>query len=171
MVSEARSLPVKPAPVIEPIFDTPPDACFEGGKLAAWFTDPPGAVVQLLGATVFSKEMAEWIVGTGLAGLERRYGAHTKLRLLLDIRPMLSREPAALQVIMGAGTQSLFRFERLGVVPPLKPPPLYMTTLHGAIALLSAIVPQIRVYETTTDALLALSLQPSASSAGSVDDL
>jgi hypothetical protein len=52
----------------------------------------------------------------------------------------------------------MFQFAKLGVIAPAKPPPLYMTTLHGAIALLSAIGPEISIFETLEGALQAMGL-------------
>jgi hypothetical protein len=114
--------------------------------------------VQLTGSAVFSKEMAEWIVGPGFAALNQRFPHGTELSLLLDLRPMLSREPAARPVIMSAATKHLGMFARVGVIAPAKPPPLYMTTLHAAVALLSAIGPEIRIFETLEGALQAMGL-------------
>jgi len=142
----------------DPVFASAPDLRFEGGQLVAWFTDPPGVVLQLTEATVFTKEMAEWMVGPGFAALQQRFPQGGKLQLLLDIRPMVSREPAARTLIMSAATRHMFLFAKLGVIAPAKPPPLYMTTLHAAIALLSAIGPEIIIFETLEGALLAKGL-------------
>ena len=147
----------------EPAFSSEPHLRFEGGKLVAWFTDPPGIVVQLTEATVFTREMAEWMVGPGLSALQQRFSRGSELRMLLDLRPMTSREPAARQIIMGAATRHMFMFAKLGVIAPAKPPPLYMVTLHGAIALLSAIGPEIRIFETLEAALQAMGLNAATS--------
>jgi len=147
----------------DPVFASAPDLRFEGGQLVAWFTDPPGVVVQLTEATAFTKEMAEWMVGPGFAALHQRFPQGCKLQLLLDIRPMISREPAARAMFMSAATRHLFLFAKLGVIAPAKPPPLYMTTLHGAIALLSAIGPEISIFETLEGALQAMGLHAATS--------
>lgn len=143
---------------VEPVFPSEPDVRLEGGKLVAWFTEPAGAVVQLTEAAVFTKAMAEWVVGPAFTALNQRFAEGTKLSLLLDLRPMISREPAARPVIMSAATTSLFMFAQAGVIAPAKPPPLYMTTLHAAVALLNALGPEIRVYETLEGALQHMKL-------------
>ena len=148
---------------VEPVFDTVPDLRFGRGPLVSWFTEPAGAVVQLTEASVFTKDMAEWIVGDGFAHFTQRFPKGTALSLLLDLRPMTSREPAARPVLMAAGTKHLFMFSKVGVVAPRKPPPLYMTTLHGAVALLSAIGPEVSIFETVEDALLAMELSAAGS--------
>lgn len=143
-------------------FDTAPELRCEAGPLAVWFTDPPGVVLQLTEAAVFTKEMAEWMVGRGFALLKERFPHNNELSILLDLRRMTSREPAAHPVVMAAAMQHLFMFAKVGVIAPLKPQPLYMTTLHGAVALLSAIGPEIRIYDTLEDALQTMNLTPSA---------
>jgi hypothetical protein len=145
------------------VFASAPDLRLEGGQLVAWFTDPPGVVVQLTEATVFTKEMAEWMVGPGFTALHDRFPQDGKLHLLLDIRRMISREPAARTLIMSAATRHMFLFAKLGVIAPAKPPPLYMTTLNAAIALLSAIGPEISIFETLEGALQAMGLHAAPS--------
>ena len=145
---------------VDPVFDTAPDLRFEGGPLAAWFTDPAGAVVQLTEAAILTKSMAEWLVGPGFALFSERFPPGSELRLLLDLRAMTSREPAARPVMMAAGTKYLMRFAKVGLIAPQKPPPLYMTTLHGAIALLSAIGPEVKIFDTVESALRTLELAP-----------
>ena len=148
---------------IEPVFSCAPHLQADGGKLVAWFTEPAGAVVQLMDAAVFTKEMAEWMVGPGFTQLSKRFATReTELCLLLDLRPMLSREPAARPVVMSAASKYLKLFTKVGIIPPAKPPPLYMTTLHGAVALLSAIGPEICIYETLEGALAAMQLSTAA---------
>jgi len=158
----SEDAPSKPL-TVERVFTTEPDLRYEGDKLVIWFTDPPGAVVQLTEATVFTKGMAEWMVGPGFSALHERFARGTELRMLLDLRPMTAREPAARPVIMSAATRHMFMFAKLGVIAPAKPPPLYMITLHSAIALLSAIGPEIRIFETIDGALQTLGLQAATS--------
>ena len=148
---------------LDPVFSGAPDLQLDSGKLAAWFTEPAGAVVQLTEAAVFTKAMAEWVVGPGFDTLKRRYPEQRNLRLLLDLRPMTSREPAARQVVLKAATSSLFLFADVGVVLPARPPPLYLTTLHAAVALLSAFGPEIRLFETIDDALAHMRLRAATS--------
>ena len=145
---------------VDPVFDAAPDLSYEGGPLSAWFTDPPGAVVQLTEAVVFSKDMAEWIVGPGFEELSKRFPRCTELNLVLDLRPMTSREPAARPVIMAAGMKHMFMFTKVAVIAPQKPQPLYMSTLHGAVALLSAIGPEVRIFETIEEAQQMMALRP-----------
>jgi hypothetical protein len=149
---------------VEPVFSQEPDLRCESGKLVAWFTDPPGAVVQLRDAAVFTKAMADWFVGPAFAALVQRFPNAKDMRLLLDLRPMLSREPAARPVLMTAANNSMFAFAKIGLIPPARPLPLYMSTLYGAVALLSTIGPEIRIYETLEGALLHMAVAAASSS-------
>jgi hypothetical protein len=147
--------------IVTPVFRSPPDLRCEAGPLAGWFTTPEGGVVQLTEAGVFTKQMAEWIVGPGYDALTKQFPGATNMSLVLDLRALLAREPAALSVIMGAATKYLSStaFGRVAVIPPAKPPPLYMVTLRGAVALANAIGPEVKVYESIEDALSQLQLR------------
>jgi hypothetical protein len=160
--SDRNTTVVPKAMPVEPVFGSAPHLQDDSGKLVAWFTEPAGAVVQLMDAAVFTKEMAEWMVGPGFMQLSQRFVRKSELSVLLDLRPMVSREPAAHPVVMSAAMKYLTLFTKVGVIPPAKPPPLYMTTLHGAVALLSAIGPEIRIYETLEGALQAMPLRAAA---------
>jgi hypothetical protein len=109
---------------------------------------------------VFSKAMAEWIVGPGYAAFSAHFHGQQDLRLLLDLRMLTSREPAARKLIMEAGAKYLRMFSRVALLAPLKPPPLYMTTLTGAVALLSAFGPEISIAPDVPSALSSLSIPP-----------
>lgn len=145
-----------------PVFSVPPHLRCEVGPLVAWFTAPPGAVVQMTESAVFTKAMAQWVAGPGYEAACARFPMGGDLTLLLDLRPMISREPAARPVLMAAGTKYLFQFAKVGIIPPASPPPLYMTTLHGAVALLSAVGPEIRLYSTLEAAQQRLDLRPAS---------
>lgn len=143
------------------VFSTPPDVLCTAGPLAAWYTSPAGSVVQLTEAAVFSKAMAEWLVGPGYDQLLQRFPHARDMSLVLDLHAMVSREPAARPIMMAAATKYLSTpaFARIGVIAPAKPPPLYMTTLRGAIALVSALGPEVRLYDTLGAALEHLQLR------------
>lgn len=143
---------------MDPVFAKQPDLRFEDGKVSIWFTEPPGAIVQLTEAATFTKDMAEWVVGPSFSALLERHPAGTKLHMLLDIRPLTAREPAARPLIMGTVTKNMFTFAQLGVIAPKRPPPLYMNTLRGAIALLSAIGPKIYLFDSIEEALQTMGL-------------
>jgi hypothetical protein len=143
-----------------PVFPEPPSLRCEVGPLEAWYTRPAGAVLQLTEVGPFTKEMADWIVGPAYEAFTLHFPGHTELRLLLDIRPLTSREPAARRVILEAGAKYLRAFSHVAILAPTKPPPLYMTTLTGAVALMSAFGPDIALHPDLPTALKHLGLQP-----------
>jgi hypothetical protein len=117
-------------------FDVPPDA--QGpGNLWAWFTDPPGVVVQMISPERGTKEMAEWLVGPGFTQLRARFPQESSLVLVLDFSQMLGRDAAARVVLMEKAREARELFARTYLVPPTKVNPVYLTTLHAAAALLS----------------------------------
>jgi hypothetical protein len=148
--------------LVSPVFAEQPHVRCEVGPLAAWFTEPSGVVLQLTEAVVFTLAMARWVGGEGYAALAAHFPGNMKVSLLLDLRPMTAREAAARGVMMEAGQKYLQRFSSVVVVPPIKPPPLYMTTLIGAAALLSAIGPEITIVDSLDQALERLEFRPEA---------
>ncbi len=79
---------------VTPVFDQPAELHCPVGPLWAWYTLPAGALVQMMEACVFSREMAEWLVGPAHDQFIEHFAQQTPLRLLLDLRPMTAREPA-----------------------------------------------------------------------------
>lgn len=147
---------------VTPVFDQPAELHCPVGPLWAWYTLPAGAVVQVMEACVFSREMAEWLVGPAHDQFLEHFAQQTPLRLLLDLRPMTAREPAVRPVFMDAGSRLLHSFSEVQIVQPQKPQPLYMVTLKAAVALLSAFGPEVHVSASLEEALKALPLRPEA---------
>ena len=145
--------------LVSPVFAQPATLRCPFGPLWVWYCSPAGAVVQMMEACVFSREMAEWMVGPAHATFSEHFGHQAQLRLLLDLRPMTSREPTVRAVIMEAGSRILHTFSHVRVVQPHKPQPLYMVTLKAAAALLSAFGPEVHIDASFDEALAALSLQ------------
>ena len=137
-----------------PIFAAPPHVTCPVGPLQGWFTDPPGAVVQLTEATEFTIEMARWLVGPGFALLHERFQSRSeRLVLLLDIRPMTSRDPAVRTLFMETAREQGGRFAAVVVIPPLQINPVYRTTLQAAAALVSAFGIELEITTQIGDAL------------------
>jgi hypothetical protein len=144
---------------VAPVFPGPPSLRCEVGPLDAWFTRPAGAVLQLMEAGPFTKLMADWIVGPAYETFMLHFRGQPELRLLFDLRPLLSREPAARRVILDAGAKYLSAFSHVMIVPPLNPPPLYMTTLNAGVALMSAFGPGISLQTDLPSALEQLGIE------------
>jgi hypothetical protein len=123
---------------IEPIFPVPAHVECPAGPLRAWFSEPKGAVVQLSEAGAVTEEMARWLIGPGRDLLLERFAASTGFWLVLDIRPMTSREPIVRSLMMDSAREHMDTFSNLIIVPPLQINPVYLTTLQAAAALLGA---------------------------------
>lgn len=145
---------------VTPVFAGPPHVRCEVGPLAAWFTEPAGVVLQLTEAVVFTHAMASWVSSEGYSRLCAHFPGQAPLSLLFDIRPLAGREAAARVVLMEAGQKYIQRFSSVVIVAPVKPPPLYMATLIGAAALLSAIGPEVAIVDSLEQGFERLRMIP-----------
>jgi hypothetical protein len=133
---------------IAPIFAAPPQLECPVGPLRTWFTEPPGAVVQLTEATEFTVEMARWLVGPGFELLVERFQCDHGLLFVLDIRQMTSRQPVVRTVFMDRAREIASNFSQVAVIPPVRVKGVYLTALHAAAALVSAFGTQ---FDVTSD--------------------
>jgi hypothetical protein len=142
-----------------PAFEEPPDVR-GAGLLRAWYTDPPGAVVQMVRRARGTKEMAEWMVGPGLAQLRGRFPGCSELILVIDLSLMEGRDPAARVVMMDAGRELAQLISQTFVIRPEKANPVYLTTLHAAAALLSAFGVSLTISGSLRDVISRFNLKP-----------
>lgn len=145
-----------------PPFDRVPDL-LGAGVVQVWFTDPPGAIVQLSQPSRGTKEMAEWLVGPGFTRVHGRFPAQ-ELTLVLDLSLMEGRDSAAREVIIGKARESGRMFARVIMIPPLKASSVYMATLHAAIALFKALGRDISIERRLKDVIAQCDLKPAPSS-------
>jgi hypothetical protein len=145
----------------EPAFEIPPD--IQGaGVLRAWFTEPPGAVVQLTHLTRGTKEVAEWLVGPGYARLRGRFPEAQGLILVIDLSLMDGRDAAARLVMLEKARESKMLFSKVVMIPPLKTNPVYLTTLHAAAALLNAFGLDLKIEKSLEEVIARCKLKPAS---------
>lgn len=145
---------------VEPAFAVPPHLRHgEQGELHAWFTDPPGAVLQLSKPQHFTLEQAEWLVGPGIEQLRARFPHGEKLLLVLDYRNMTSRDTRARTLMMERARDIAHMFAHITVVPPNQPNPIYRTMLHAAVALVSAFGSPIEIVDSFDEVVARRSLR------------
>ena len=108
--------------------------------------------MQLTEAVQFTAQMAHWLTGPGLGLLFERFG-NTRVIVVLDVRPMVGREPIVRTIFMDVARQQGERFGTVVVIPPLQMNPVYLTGLHAAAALASAFGPR---FDISTDVDQAL---------------
>jgi hypothetical protein len=142
-----------------PAFDAPPDL-HGAGVLRAWFTDPPGAVVQMMRPSRGTVEVADWMVGPGYARLRGRFPGADSLILVMDLSLMEGRDRAARVVMMDKGREFNRLFARTFIIPPLKTNPVYPTTLHAAAALLTAFGVDLKVESSLANVIAQWKLKP-----------
>lgn len=143
-----------------PAFDIPPDLYGAGGSLRGWYTDPAGAVVQFERPTRATREMTEWLVGPGLARLRGRFPQATNMILVLDLSLMEGRDPAARVVMLDAARKVGSIIGRRILIPPVKTNAVYLTTLHAASALLSAVGINLEIAKSLADVIAEAKLKP-----------
>jgi hypothetical protein len=146
------------AVVPEPAFPVAPHIRHEGGTIACWYTEPPGAVVQLTRSVKGTVPLAEWMVGAGYDQLIARYPTAETLILVLDIRAMVGRDPAARSVMLEkARSQKRGRFNSF-IVPPTDSSKIYLTTLHAAAALVNTFGSRLQIVKSLREVIVAQKL-------------
>lgn len=90
-------------PKLVPAFAVAPHVIDPSGAIAAWWTDPPGALMQFARAGRGTTEMAEWLVGPGFDLLLSRFPGASDLRVVLDMRQMTGRSATARSLLLQRG--------------------------------------------------------------------
>jgi hypothetical protein len=140
-------------------FAGPPHLAGEA-NLRAWFTEPAGALVQMVKPSRGTREMAEWLVGAAFDRLRERFPNDTNLILVMDFSLMEGRDPIARSIMMDKARECRELFARSFIVPPLKASPIYMTALHAAAALLTAFGVNLGIERSLEDVLAKCPLKP-----------
>jgi hypothetical protein len=143
----------------DPAFDAPPDL-HGGGVLRAWFTDPPGALVQFMRPSRGTQEMAGWVIGPLYSKLRARFPEATMLTLVIDLTLMDGRDPAARAMLLERVSQGRGVIGRVGLVPPPKTSPVYLTTFHAAVTVLNSLGKEVRVESSLEKLIKDLGLKP-----------
>lgn len=147
---------------VAPIFAARPDLVCDVGPLQAWFTEPAGAVVQLMDRAKLTVRMAEWVVGPGFGALCRRFEPAHGFVLVIDLHPMTEREPAVRALAIEAGREQLWRFRSAVMIAPQDTKPIYRVALQTAVALLSAFGPGLAVEDSAERAIARFELRPAS---------
>lgn len=136
-----------------PAFPVPPHLVSPSRELAAWFTAPPGAVIQVARRTQLTLDMATWLSGDGVVALDRRFPHGEPLVLVLDLTLMTGRDPAVRPVLVGAARALSSRMARAFVIPPDKASPVYLASLRAAASLLRVFGVEVQVSPTLARSL------------------
>lgn len=124
------------------------------GAIAVFWTDPPGAVIQVVQATRGTSEMAHWLVTEGLDLLLSRFPGVDNLQLVIDMRRMTGRSAMARSILMNAsGGQAAERIGQVVLLPSVHMGPAYFTVIEATAVALRLIGYRVAVEHDLDEAL------------------
>lgn len=129
------------------------------GTLVAWFTDPPGALIQMSRSSELTVEMAAWLVNAGVAQLLARFPGTGPLTIVLDIRLMTKRDPAVRSLLVEAAKKLGPRLGAGYVIPPENSSKIYLASVHAAAAALRVFGARVEIFETLSAVLTVKKLR------------
>src|SRR5688500_6377070 len=124
------------------------------GAIAIHWTEPPGALVQVVQATRGTSEMAQWLVTEALEMLLARFPGIDDLRLIIDMRRMTGRSAMARSILMNASGGIVA--ERVGhviLLPSVHMGPAYVKVIEATVVALRLIGYRVEVEHDLTVAL------------------
>lgn len=130
--------------------------------LVAWFTDPPGAIIQIVRESELTVEMTTWLVEVGFAELLARFRGTSALIIVLDLRLMLKRQPAVRSLIVDAAKKLAPRLGAGYVIPPDNAGKVYLASLHAAAAALRAFGARVEIAESLSSLLATKGIRPAS---------
>lgn len=124
------------------------------GAIAVYWTDPPGALVQVVQATRGTSEMAHWLVTEGLDLLLSRFPGVDNLQLVIDMRRMTGRSAMARSILMGAsGGTAAERIGHVVLLPSVHMGPAYVKVIEATAVALRLIGYRVDVEHDLDEAL------------------
>jgi hypothetical protein len=119
-------------------FATPPDLIDPSGLMAAWWTDPPGVLLQLTRQARGTTAMAEWLSGPFFDAFVRRFPEIHDLHVILDMRRMTGRSAIARALLMRHAKAVGKRLGQVVILPSVHMGPAYVKMLEATALLLAA---------------------------------
>jgi hypothetical protein len=123
----------------------------------AWFTDPPGTVVQFARPAVGSLQMVEWLLGPGLDRLLARF-PEGPLIVVMDLTLMTTRDPAVRPLLVESAKRLKPRVARTVIIPPENAKPVYLASLRVSTSLLAVFGVHVEIHASIALATRALNL-------------
>jgi len=108
------------------------------GSIAAWWTDPPGVLVQLTYPTRATTEIAGWLAGPAFDQLLGRFPGASDLRVILDMRQMTGRSATARSLLMQRAKTVVGRVTHVVLLPSVLLGPAYIKVVETAALVLRA---------------------------------
>ncbi len=134
-------------------FTRSPDTHDPSNTLVAWFTQPPGAIIQIAHESELTVDMTRWLVEHGCGQLLARFPGTTPLVIILDFRLMTKREPAVRGLLVEAAKKLGQRLGTGYVLPPANAGKIYLASLHAATAALRAFGAKVEVADSLSNLL------------------
>lgn len=145
-------------------FSVPPDVTSPQGELEAWFTSPPGAVVQMVAPLAGTAAMARWLVGEARERLFARFPGEAALILVLDLSLMTTRDSAVRAILSEAAKELRSSIAHSVLVPPSNGGAIYLKSLEVSVLLLRGFGVNIEVSKSLASTVTSLGLSPAAKS-------
>jgi hypothetical protein len=123
------------------------------GTIAVYWTDPPGALVQLVQASRGTSEMAHWLVDEALELLFSRFPAVDGLRVVIDMRRMTGRSAMARSVLMSASGTAAGRIGHVVLLPSMQMGPAYIKVIEATAVALRLVGYRVDVEHDLDEAL------------------
>jgi hypothetical protein len=123
------------------------------GAVAVYWTDPPGALVQLVQSTRGTSEMAHWLVNDAMDLLFSRFPGVDGLRIVIDMRRMTGRSAMARSMLMNAGGTAAGRIGHVVMLPSLHMGPAYLKVIEATAVALRLIGYRVDVEHNLDEAL------------------
>ena len=150
----------KPVAATPAGFAGPPHIRDASGALVAWFTEPPGALIQVAEPCQLTVDMARWLVGPGFAALEARFPEPARLILVLDLGLMTGRDVAVRPLIVDLAKTLRPRLARAIVIPPQRASALYIASLKTGVAVLRVFGVTVEVARSLPEVVTTAALGP-----------
>jgi hypothetical protein len=152
-MTEARTSPRRYA------FATPPHVTSPKGDLVAWYTSPPGVVVQMVEAKPADAAMVRWLVGPARDQMLQRFPGVTDLILVIDFSLMTTREPAVRKIMSDSAKEMKPYIGRSILVPPANGNAIYLKSLAVSVLLLRGFGVNIELTKSIAFTVTSLGLR------------
>jgi hypothetical protein len=119
-----------------PAFATAPHVIDPSGVIAAWWTEPPGVLMQFARPSRGTTEMAEWLVGPGFDLLLGRFPGARELRVVLDMRAMTGRSATARALMLQRAKTVHDHVAHVVLLPSQQLGPAYVKIVEGTAMML-----------------------------------
>lgn len=147
-------------PTEVPIFKARAHVQCSTGPILAWYTSPPGVVVQLTESAPMTEAMASWVAGPAFAGMVAHFPDQRGFIFIVDLRAMTTRAPNVRAIFMELVRESGSLLAATVIIPPRRANPLYLGGLQTASELLTPFGPALQVTTELEAVLQRYQLQP-----------